>query len=272
MTRHTSSQFQSETGADVADSAAQCFEQPLNERIRTFLRLEHLLSQLRYHESDESGWGRRAAMSTLLDILTILSRHDLRNEVNKALGSYRTQLKRLSSRDDIDTQYLDNVLSNLDSLAREIHAIPPQFASYQLRDNELLNNLSNRHGIPGGTCGFDMPSYQHWLTRSQHKVQRDMAHWCRRIVPLENAIGSLLQMLRDGTQPERHEARKGVLVHQTQPGTQLIRVLTDNARVYPEISTGRHRTTVRFMEYCDSDLSVRQCQSTVVFSMACCVL
>lgn len=272
MDPDTRNQIYSEEGVDVPDSGAQCFEQPLNERIRSFLRLEHLFALLRYHEGDESVWGRRAAMSALLDILTILARHDLRNEVGKALSSYHAQLKRLSSREDIDIEHLDSVLANLDNLGREIQNIPPQFASYQLRDNELLNNLNNRHAIPGGTCGFDMPSYQHWLSRSQHKIQRDIAHWCRHVVPLENAINSLLQMLREGTEPEFHEARQGVLVHQTQSGTQLIRVLTDNVHVYPEISTGRHRTTVRFMEYHDSDLSVRQCRSSVAFRMACCHL
>lgn len=259
-------------GVEVPESGSQCYEQPLNERMRTFLRLEHLLARLRYHESDDNIWGRRAAMAALLDILTILARHDLRTEVSKALGNYYAQLKRLSAREDIDSKHLDEVLSRLDTLGREIQEIPVQFASYQLRDNELLNNLNNRHAIPGGTCGFDLPSYQHWLSRDEHKIRRDMAHWCRQIVPLESAINTLLQMLRDGTEPQQQEARDGVLVHQTQPGTQLIRVLTDSAHVYPEISTGRHRTTVRFMEYHDSDLSVRQCRSTVVFRMACCRL
>lgn len=256
----------------MPDSGARCFEQPLNERTRTLLRLEHLLACLRYHEQDESIWGRRATMSALLDILATMSRHDLRTEVSKVLGNYYARLSRLASRDDIDTEQLDEILANLDDMGRRIQSIPPQFASYQLRDNGLLNNLNNRHGIPGGTCGFDIPSYQHWLSRSEHEIKRDMAHWCRHIEPLENAINTLLQMLRDGAVPESCEAREGVLVHQPHAGTQLIRVLTDNTNVYPEISTGRHRTTVRFMEYHDSDPGVQQCRSTIAFRMACCQL
>lgn len=256
----------------MPQNGAYCFEQPLNERIRTFLRLEYLLTRMRYHERDDSAWGRREAMAALLDILTILTRHDVRTEVVKAVSAHYTHLNRLSGRDDIDKERLNTVLTYLDVLDRETQQIPPQFASYLLRDNELLNSLNNRHAIPGGTCGFDIPSYQHWLSRGAEDIKRDIEHWCHYIVPLEDAISTLLQILRDGSEPQPYEAAEGVLVHQTETGTQLIRVLLDDNSVYPEISAGRHRATVRFMEYHDQDLRVQQCRETVAFRMACCRL
>lgn len=256
----------------MPDSGAFCFEQPLNERIRTFLRMEHLFTRLRYHERDDNVWGRRATMTALLDILTIMARHDLRTEISKALGTYYANLKRLTSRDDINSEQLDKLLQRLDTLGREIQHIPPQFASYLLRDNELLNSLNNRHAIPGGSCGFDIPSYQNWLDLDSSEITPHIERWCRRIVPLESAIVTLLKLLRDGTEPQPHEAREGVLVHQTDTDTQLIRVLVDDPRVYPEISAGRHRSTVRFMAFHDTDLHVRQCRSTIAFKMACCRL
>ena len=259
----------------MPDSGANyCYEQPLNERIRTFLRLEFLLSRLRYHQDDESVWGRRAAINGLLDILTVLSRHDLRTEVSKALGAYYAHLNQLAHRDDVDADQLTRILQRLDNLGRDIQRVSPHFASYQLRDNELLNSLNNRHVIPGGTCGFDIPAYQHWLNRNETQLDRQIKQWCQHIAPFETAITSLLQLLRDGTEPVRHEAREGVLVHQTEAGTQLIRVLLDNNRVYPEISAGRHRATVRFMEYdnADNSLHVRQCRTRITFQLACCRL
>jgi hypothetical protein len=38
------------------------FEQPLNERMRTFLRLDFLYSQALYHNETSSQWGTRAAV------------------------------------------------------------------------------------------------------------------------------------------------------------------------------------------------------------------
>ncbi len=252
------------------DRGVFCFEQPLNERIRTFLRLEHLISCMRYHERDESVWGRRATMAVLLDILTVLSRHDLRSEVSKELGERYTKLQRLADRDDVDANQLARILDRLDELGRDMQRVPPQFASYQMRDNELLNSLNNRHAIPGGTCGFDLPSYQHWLSQDNASIDNDINHWCQRIAPFEQAIATLLQLLRGSAEPRAHEAEAGVLVHNTEAGTQLIRVLLDDARVYPEISAGRHRATIRFMQYHDADLHVRQSQAPIAFHMACC--
>ena len=39
------------------------FEQPLNERMRTFLRLDFLYTQALYHNEMASQWGSRAAMA-----------------------------------------------------------------------------------------------------------------------------------------------------------------------------------------------------------------
>ena len=46
----------------VAQTAPLIFEQPLNERMRTFLRLDFLYSQALYHNEIQSQWGSRAAM------------------------------------------------------------------------------------------------------------------------------------------------------------------------------------------------------------------
>ena len=261
-----------DTEKEVPGNDVCCYEQPLNERIRTFLRLEHLLACLRYHERDASSWGRRATMTILLDILNILARHDLRTELSKALGSSYAQLEQLSERTDIDSRQLQQVLARLDTLGRELQLVPPQSASYLLRDNPLLNSLNNRHAIPGGTCGFDIPSYQHWLAQKENSIAQDIEQWCTHVVPLENAINQFLQMLRASVQPQRHEAPGGVLVYQSDTSTQLIRVWLDDASAYPEISAGRHRAIIRFMAYGDDMLRVRQCRSTITFQMACCRL
>ena len=65
-------------------AAPLIFEQPLNERMRTFLRLDFLYSQALYHNEMQSQWGSRAAMGSLLDILAIAARGDVRADVQKA--------------------------------------------------------------------------------------------------------------------------------------------------------------------------------------------
>ncbi len=193
--------------ASVADDGVLCYEQPLNERIRTFLRVEHLTARLHHHRADASPWGRRATMDALLDILNVMSRHDIRGQVSKELELRRTSLSPLSEREDIDQRALTDILSELGAVASEMAQIPPQFASYELRDNELLNSLNNRHAIPGGTCSFDLPGYHHWLAQDEPAVEADIARWFRRVEPVERGVQILLRLLRDSAEPSSEISR-----------------------------------------------------------------
>src|SRR4249920_783016 len=73
-------------------TAPLIFEQPLNERMRTFLRLDYLYNQALYHNEKASQWGSRAAMSSLIDILAITTRSDVRSEVLKEIERHVAQL------------------------------------------------------------------------------------------------------------------------------------------------------------------------------------
>jgi cell division protein ZapD len=64
-------------------AAGPVYEQPLNERMRTFLRLDFLYQQALFHEEREDAWSTRAAVGSLLEILAITARGDVRSEVLK---------------------------------------------------------------------------------------------------------------------------------------------------------------------------------------------
>ena len=61
------------------------FEHPLNERIRTFLRLEHLFEQTGHFLPLQDTWANRAAVDGLLNIIHIFARSDLKTEILKEL-------------------------------------------------------------------------------------------------------------------------------------------------------------------------------------------
>ena len=69
------------------------YEQPLNERMRTFLRLEFLYTQASYHSELPNPWSSRAAVASLLEILAITARGDSRSEVLKELERHVNVLK-----------------------------------------------------------------------------------------------------------------------------------------------------------------------------------
>ena len=72
------------------------YEFPLNERMRIFIRLEQLFLQLDHFLSGTSVWDRRATVSTLVDILQVFTRHDLKAETLKELERHSNRLNQIS--------------------------------------------------------------------------------------------------------------------------------------------------------------------------------
>ena len=124
------------------------FEQPLNERMRTFLRLDFLYSQALYHNEMASQWGTRAAVSSLIDILAITTRSDVRSEALKELERQLTQLAEFQSKPGVDTNRLKTLIANLTRLRTEL--LNTGIANLQpLKDSDFLNAIKHRSSIPG---------------------------------------------------------------------------------------------------------------------------
>ncbi|WP_162622659.1 cell division protein ZapD [Salinisphaera orenii] len=246
------------------------FEQPLNERTRGFLRLEYLFERLTYHRADTSSWGRRATLDVLLDVLSVMAYFDVNGEVSKALGQRYAQIDDLRFRNQADPDTANELLAQIDDLGRRIQRVPANFAGYLLRDDELLYNLNNRRPIAGGSCGFDIPGYQNWLALPHERIEADLDAWCTHLAVFESAIGLLLKLLRDGTQPRTKTAENAMFIYNTPPETQMIRVLINDANVFPQISAGRHRATIRFMTRTGQAGRVRPLETNLDFQLACC--
>ena len=61
------------------------FEQPLNERMRNLLRLEHLFSLIDNRINNLSDWDCRNILEALLEIVDLLGRSDLKTDLIKEL-------------------------------------------------------------------------------------------------------------------------------------------------------------------------------------------
>src|SRR5687768_2627705 len=110
-----------------AAATGPVYEQPLNERMRTFLRLDFLYQQALYHEEREDQWSTRAAMSALLEILAITARGDVRSEVLKELERQVAIMQDYTTRPGVDTSRLKAVLSNLMRLRTELNSVGALF-------------------------------------------------------------------------------------------------------------------------------------------------
>lgn len=248
------------------------YEQPLNERMRTLLRLEFLFEQAKHHSARESTWGSRAAVGSLLEILAILNRGDVRSEILKELEKHATHLSQYQFRPGVDSQRLGSLLDTIASLRDRLNASGNHMAQV-LKESEFLNSIKHRSAIPGGTCEFDLPDYNHWLSQNHDQRLKDLEHWFQILKPVSDSVNELLWLTRESAQPVEQTAIAGMYQKNLdKEGTwRLIRVtLAPNTEVFPEISGGSHRFTIRFLHWTEIAERPYQTDKDQVFWLTCC--
>jgi Uncharacterized protein conserved in bacteria len=247
------------------------FEQPLNERVRTFLRLEFLFDQYAHHRGAGGLWSTRAALHTLLDIFSVIGRTDLKTDLMKDLGEEREALQRLEDRPEVAQTRLHNVVTELDEALADLRANASTYPAAPLRESLFLQALANRVAIPGGTCNFDLPAYHRWLCRSPADTRGDLDRWYRQIRPLLRGIRLYLRLLRASARVLEEVADNGIYLYQPEQSFDLLRVVIPaDLDVYPEISASRHRFSLRFMQLSKVDDRNWQASGNIAFQLHCC--
>ncbi|MEJ2172930.1 MAG: cell division protein ZapD [Woeseiaceae bacterium] len=262
--------------SNLADHAAADghghYEQPVSERMRTFMRIEFLYQQLLYNSDLESVWSTRATVAGLLEVMAILARGDVRSEVHKELDHQLGVLQRFQSQPGVDSGRLDTLIRNLIESRAEVDAIGAKFLQ-PLKESDFLNAIKNRSAIPGGTCEFDLPEYSHWLRQPYSRRQQDVANWISPLRPLCDAVTEVLWLIRESAQPVDKLAINGMYQHNMQKDAhcRLLRVnLSDDSSLYPEISGSQHRFTVRFLEWSTIEKRAVQTGHDVPFQLSIC--
>ena len=254
------------------DSAQSEYEQPLNERMRTFMRLEFLYQQLLYNSEQEADWATRAALGSLLEIMAILGRGDVRSDVHKELDRQLEKLERFRSKPGVDARRLSSLVGNLSRQRDELRAIGANFLQ-PLKECEFLSSIKHRSAIPGGTCEFDLPVYSHWLRQAWSRRQQDVESWLSVVRPVCDAVTELLWLVRESASPQERTAVNGMYQHNMQKDAHchLLRVtLPHDSPLFPEISGSQHRFTIRFLEWSTIDRRAVQTGRDVSFQLSVC--
>jgi len=262
-----------DSGLDAAPEAAPVvYEQPLNERMRTFLRLEFLYTQATYHGEVPNPWSARAAVSSLLEILAITARGDSRSDVMKELERHVNVLKEYQSKTGVDPSRLKSLMSNLVQLRSDLSTAGGNFMA-PLRDSEFLSAIKHRSAIPGGTCDFDLPDYSFWLNRPPEVRAAEFNSWLTLIRPLCDSIAELLWLTRQNAKLKHETAVGGIFQLQFDRDSpcQLVRIaLPADTELFPEISGNQHRCTIRFLQWADTTNRPVHVETDVPFMLTCC--
>lgn len=249
------------------------YEQPLNERVRTLLRLEFLFGRARHHMNGATEWDNRATIDAFLDILTYAGRSDLKTELMKELERLATNLRGLGNITGVDVRRLDAILHELDDLSRQVHAFQGRFGD-PLKENDLLYAIMQRYTIVGGTCNFDLPVFRYWLNLPESVRRNDLENWFAALELIDRVTSVILRLIRDAGTFESRRAQDGFFQMPLDTGAanQMVRIaLPPDVHAYPEISGGRHRFSIRFLQPTPEQRPT-QTREDLDFELSCCAL
>ena len=250
------------------------YEQPLNEKVRSFLRLEKLFQEYAYHLEHGSEWNNRVAIDCILQILAYTTRSDVKLESLKELERQHTRLERLSKRPQIDQTQLSSVLENIQKHIDNLQKISGQLGQ-ETKNVELLSAIAQKSSVPGSICDFDLPTLKHWLTLPKDTRQIHIEKWFQPFLHLDHSVQLILDVLRHSTEDTEETAQNGFFQRSldTNQAIQMLRIsIPKESSCYPEISAGKHRFSIRFLNNDDPAMRSEQCKDTINFKLRMCVI
>lgn len=250
------------------------YEYPLNERTRSFLRLEFLFKQIYHFLEDHSSWSSRSVLTSLVEIQEVIARSDLKTEILKELERHTGSLNKLRQQTGIDQTRLSEILGELEGLISQIYATNKPFGA-ELKKNDFLLAIKQRVMIPGGMCDFDLPVYHHWLQIPGTERHAMIHEWLKCYSLLSHAVHLILKLIRESTLHHQEVAEEGIYQKTLDSNTpcQLVRIaLPADSPYFPEVSGSKHRVSVRFMTSEDITVKAKQSHDDVVFKIAYCII
>jgi len=246
------------------------YEFPLNERIRTWLRLEDLFDKTLFFCRETDPRSHHAALLGIFEIVDVTARSELKSEFIQELERQKSGLEALRSNPAVDTSRLVEILDRIAAALADIHGMTGKIGQH-VRDNEWLLGIKGRAGIPGGTCSFDLPVYHFWLSQQPGKRTSDLMEWLSPLLPLKGAVDIVLRILRESGHVSRHTAVQGLFQLMLGGRTaHLLRVAMD-APCAPEVSANKYALNIRFLSP-DTVQKPRLCDRDVEFDLTFCNL
>lgn len=245
------------------------FEFPLTEFIRTTLKIDRLgrffNSSLSYKTEEDI----RNLVFRMLELYSLIARAELKNELIKEVDKRSLRLNRLKNIPEIDHATLNETIASLQSALKELKSIPTD--SYSRPLPYMIDAVKQRQSIPGGQFEFDLPGYQYWISQGTDHCKSQILEVLSGLKPITKTVSLLLDLIRNSATATTETAVNGVFQLTANSDSELIIIQApEKGNLYPEISGGRHRVFVRFMEFTDINHKANQSNKDVTFLLKTC--
>jgi cell division protein ZapD len=245
------------------------YEFPLNEHVRTLLKLERLFQQTLQLIKQDTPLSHHTALTTLFGLMEISARNEVKTDLQMDLTRLRQQLCTSSECQQSLPLHQDGIIQQIDRTLTALQALPARIDQV-LREREWLGAIKQRANIPGGINEFDVPYYHYWQHLPAAQRRADLVSWLAPILPIYHALDLILQHLRESGQAQALLAEQG-LYQQMLIGRHghLLRIgLASDEAVIPETSANRHAIHIRFLSFASP--TPTRCAYNVEFQLCFC--
>ena len=248
------------------------YEYPLGKFIRSCLKIDRLQTLLVSGLSDISYFteiDHRNLLIRVLELHSLVSRPELKNELIAEIEKRLVHFKRLRSVPHINRPVLDETLQHLNRSLQELKSITAD--NYAQPLPYIIDSYQQRTSIPGGQFEFDLPAFQHWLHKNREQCHKEILHILSGFNPIIHTMQLLLELLRQSGTVCSTTADNGIFELIENNNYELIIIsIPQNLNVYPEVSGGKHRVFIRFLEFTDVQKKPQKTGRDIHFLLTCC--
>ena len=228
------------------------YEYALQERIRTFLRLEALFQCLDQDLSNPAVL--RSTLRAYLEILDFCQRPELRLDLVLELERILQSLQVWSQDPDVDHAVLDTWMQRFGLHLQRLRERKQAFAG-KLLHQEILQQVRGRSAVAGGLASCDLPLLAFWEQQEAGERGQRLAEWREEFQILEESIRLTLFFLRQSyswIEATAEEGRFSLPLKARQPISLVSLQMDQKAdQAYPKISGGLHRLQIQFLQRLD---------------------
>lgn len=241
------------------------FEHPLNEKMRTWLRIEFLIQQLKSKLPIDDHASALHFFRNAGDLLDVFERGDVRTDLLKELERQQRKLQAWVEVPGVDQSRIEALRQQLKSCGAILMSAPRM--GQILREDRLIGLVRQRLSIPGGCCSFDLPTLHIWLHTSQQQRDAQVQRWMDSLQPLNQALTLILDLIRNSA-PFRKQTSLNGFFQDNGDDADLLRLqLALDDQLYPQISGHKSRFAIRFLPL-DSENGL--VPERLDFELACC--
>lgn len=225
----------------------QLFEFPVTDKMRQFLKIEHLSNGIAYHMHQDSSWGVQACVSLLFELTQLLEKSDIKGKALQELDRIRKNIEANSS--DLQDKTTSLKLLALQASFDTLNMLNGPFNLFN--QSEFTIMLRQRFSTSQSQCSFESPAFYQFSTQNIQDRVKDIKHLILPILPLLSSISLILKLTREAGMVESVTASSGRFEKQlnSKNPLQLVQIkVTPGHKIYPELSSGKHQLFVNFVQ------------------------